>query len=90
MKACTIRVIGKVQGVFFRASAKDIADQLGICGIVRNEPDGSVCVEAEGDESALARFVEWCKKGPPNARVVTFIMEGANPRYYVGFKIDRP
>lgn len=90
MKACTLYISGKVQGVFFRASAKEVADQLGIRGIVRNEPDGSVCVEAEGDEMALARFIAWCKKGPPRAHVVTFVMEDATPRGYVGFKIDRP
>jgi acylphosphatase len=90
MKACTLRVTGKVQGVFFRASAKAVADELGIRGIVRNEPDGSVCVEAEGDEMTLARFIAWCKKGPPRAHVVTFVIDETEPRGYVGFKIDRP
>lgn len=89
MKACTLRVSGRVQGVFFRTSAKEVADQLGICGIVRNEPDGTVFVVAEGDEMALERFIAWCKKGPPRAQVVTFVMDDAKPRGYVGFKIDR-
>jgi len=48
MKHLNITVKGVVQGVFFRASTKDQADQLGICGLVRNEQDGSVYVEAEG------------------------------------------
>lgn len=90
MKRLVIRVSGKVQGVFFRASARDEADRLGLRGFVRNEPDSSVYVEAEGDEIALTRFAEWCKKGPPRAKVLTFVIEEAEPVGYVGFTIDRP
>jgi acylphosphatase len=68
-KHFTIRVSGKVQGVFFRASTKDEADKLGIRGLVRNEPDGSVYVEAEGEEENLRSFIAWVVKGPANARV---------------------
>lgn len=69
MAACSIKVSGKVQGVFFRASTKDQADTLGILGFVRNEPDGSVFIEAEGEEGTLHRFIAWCKQGPRQARV---------------------
>ena len=69
MKHFSIRVVGKVQGVFFRASTKETADELGIKGMVRNEPDGSVYIEAEGEDETLIRFMEWCKKGPRMARV---------------------
>jgi acylphosphatase len=48
--ALQIRVWGKVQGVFYRASAKQEADKLGIRGTVKNEPDGSVVIQAEGSE----------------------------------------
>jgi acylphosphatase len=89
MKRMLIRVSGKVQGVFFRASAKDEADRLGIAGVVRNEPDGSVYIDAEGPEEILLRFLEWCRKGPPHARVLTFVTEEATPEGYVGFKIER-
>ncbi len=65
MKHFSIHVIGKVQGVFFRASAKEKAEALHISGTVRNNPDGSVSIEAEGDEENLMHFVEWCKEGPP-------------------------
>lgn len=65
----TIRVFGKVQGVFFRRSAREEARRLGLAGFARNEPDGSVYLEVEGDESALARFVAWCETGPVGARV---------------------
>ena len=52
-KHLSIRVTGKVQGVFFRASTREEAQRLGLCGWVRNEADGSVRIEAEGDEPLL-------------------------------------
>lgn len=90
MKGVRIRVSGKVQGVFFRASAKDVAEGLGLSGVVRNEPDGSVYVEAEGAEGALDHFAAWCRQGPPRAKVLTFVREEMEPKGYVGFTIERP
>lgn len=69
MKHINITVQGKVQGVFFRASTKAVADQLGVKGLVRNEKDGSVYIEAEGDDFSLESFLEWCHEGPQNAKV---------------------
>lgn len=57
-----------VQGVFFRYSAKDVADGLGISGFARNEADGTVYVEAEGEEDNLNEFLKWCRQGPETAR----------------------
>ncbi len=54
-----LRLIGSVQGVGLRASAKAKADELGITGFVRNEPDSSVTMEAEGLKEAVERFVFW-------------------------------
>ena len=67
--ARSIRISGKVQGVFFRASAKDKADELNLSGFVRNEPDGSVYIEAEGEQEKLDQFIAWCRKGPRMSRV---------------------
>ncbi len=64
-----IRVLGKVQGVTFRDSAKDYADQNGITGIARNEPDGSVYIEAEGDIGQLKGLLEWVNNGPATAEI---------------------
>ncbi|MGH2560613.1 MAG: acylphosphatase [Thermomicrobiales bacterium] len=64
-----MRISGLVQGVFFRASARDEAQQLGLGGFVRNQPGGSVLIEVEGDDDAVAAFVAWCRHGPPDARV---------------------
>jgi len=68
-KHFTIRVSGLVQGVFFRASTKAKAAEFGVTGFVRNEPDGSVYIEAEGEEENLEKFLQWCRKGPANASV---------------------
>jgi acylphosphatase len=69
MKQVSIQVSGKVQGVYFRASAKEKADELNITGFVRNEQDGSVYIEAEGHDDSLKKFIEWCHQGPANAEV---------------------
>ncbi len=63
VKHCKIRITGRVQGVWYRGSMQKKARELGINGFVRNEPDGSVYAEAEGEEGAVNQLVEWCKKG---------------------------
>ena len=85
----TIRVFGRVQGVFFRASARDQARRLGLAGFARNEPDGSVFIEVEGDEQALERFVAWCHYGPPDARVERVEVTEGEPIGHVGFTVLR-
>ncbi len=64
-----ILVSGKVQGVFYRATTKEVADRLGLTGWVRNLPDGRVEIVAEGEEDALKNLISWCWEGPPLARV---------------------
>lgn len=64
-----IKIYGKVQGIFFRASAKEQADKLGIVGFAQNQPDGSVYIEAEGKNDNLDEFVKWCRTGPSMAKV---------------------
>jgi len=64
-----IKVDGKVQGVFFRATTKAKAISLGIKGWVRNESNGSVQIEAEGREAQMKQFIEWCHHGPDEAVV---------------------
>jgi len=62
-------VSGRVQGVSYRACTADEASGLGLVGWVRNLPDGSVELEAEGAPDAVAALLSWCAKGPPMARV---------------------
>lgn len=64
-----IYISGYVQGVFYRSTAKRVAESLSLTGWVRNLSDGRVEVIAEGEEENLARFVEWCKRGPIGAEV---------------------
>jgi len=64
-----ITVTGKVQGVFFRASTEKTAKLLGITGFVKNEENGNVYCEAEGEEELLIKFVQWCHHGPERAEV---------------------
>lgn len=70
IKHIKIKVYGKVQGVFFRVSAKKEAQEFEVVGFAENLPDGSVYIEAEGKEEALRNFLEWCKVGPTEARVL--------------------
>ena len=62
-------ISGKVQGVWFRASAKEEADKNGITGFARNLPDGRVEVIASGDKEKIAAFYVWLKHGPTRAQV---------------------
>ena len=68
-KHISIRVHGKVQGVFFRASTQEKARELGLNGFVQNEDDGTVYLEAEGDTEALRKLEDWVHEGPSGARV---------------------
>ncbi len=69
LKHFKIIVSGKVHGVFYRASAKEKADELGIKGFVRNERNGNVYIEAEAEEDMLYKFIKWCNMGPVRAKV---------------------
>ena len=69
MKHLKITVQGRVQGVFYRASTRVKADDIGVKGFVRNQADGSVYIEAEGSHEQLEELVSWCKEGPRMAQV---------------------
>jgi acylphosphatase len=62
-------VSGRVQGVFFRAETADMASRLGLAGWVRNLPDGRVEALFEGEKQDVEKALEFCKRGPPGARV---------------------
>jgi acylphosphatase len=72
-------ISGRVQGVWFRATTKQKAEQLGITGWVRNTSDG--CVEAilEGEEQQVKKMIEWCHEGPPLAVVNKVEIKNQNP-----------
>lgn len=69
IKNLRVIVSGKVQGVFFRASVKKVADILGVKGFVRNEHNGSVFVEVEGEDEMVNKLIDYCHHGPDSAQV---------------------
>ena len=83
----SIRVNGIVQGVGFRYATQREALKLGIKGAVRNEDDGAVAIEAEGERAALNRFRDWCRQGPASAEVTTFSCDEAPVEGYSSFEI---
>ena len=74
-----MRVRGRVQGVYFRASTAECAQRLSLTGYARNETDGSVLVVAAGAAAALDELVEWLHQGPPMARVTSVEIEVVDP-----------
>ncbi|MEJ2860047.1 acylphosphatase [Actinomycetospora flava] len=69
MQSKHIVVHGRVQGVFFRASAEDAAGRLGVGGWVRNREDGTVEMVVEGEDEAVEQMVAWAREGSPQAWV---------------------
>ena len=71
MENIRLRLIieGRVQGVWFRESTRKEAARMGVYGWVRNRPEGSVEVVAEGAEEKVRKLAAWCRHGPPSARV---------------------
>jgi acylphosphatase len=89
MKHLDITVKGKVQGVFYRASTKAVADQLGVKGNIKNEPNGDVTIAAEGDSIALEMFLDWCQEGPEHATVTSVETNEGELKNYRNFDIVR-
>jgi len=87
MKHLDIIVKGKVQGVFYRASTKAVADQLGVKGNIKNEPDGDVTIAAEADDLALEMFLEWGHDGPEYAVITSVETIEGELKNYRNFEI---
>lgn len=87
MTSMDIRVLGRVQGVGFRAWARDEARRLGLAGWVRNHPDLSVLAHAEGEAAAVEAFVARLHDGPPAARVDKVVAVPCDPLGLDGFEI---
>ncbi|ASZ13957.1 acylphosphatase [Chitinophaga pendula] len=84
-----IIVKGIVQGVYFRATTRDIARQLGVKGQVKNLPDGSVHIIATGDDNAIEQFIAWCRQGPPDANVEELQILPLPAQHFDTFEIVR-
>lgn len=87
MKHLNIRIKGRVQGVGFRYSALKAAQSFDICGFVRNEPDESVYIEAEGNELNIELFLDWCCREPGFGRVDEIVKNESGLRGFKEFRV---
>ena len=84
-----LAITGRVQGVWYRGATEAEARRLGVDGWVRNLPDGSVEALIEGEPAAVRALVEWCRTGPPGARVASVHEQQEPPGDdLVGFRIQ--
>ena len=87
MKSVYLKIVGRVQGVYFRQSTREKAKELGIAGTVRNMEDGSVEVYAEGEAEQMRLFITWCNVGPLAAAVTKVEIHDSPLKNFDGFKI---
>ena len=85
----SIQISGKVQGVFYRKSAREKAVELGLTGEVSNQDDGSVLIIATGEPEQISQLTDWCKKGPARAIVDSVLTAPLPLRDFDGFNIVR-
>jgi acylphosphatase len=89
MQTVSIIVTGKVQGVYYRQSTKEKAIELGITGIVKNLPDGSVFIQASGPAALINQLIAWCRQGPSRAEVTRVEVTTIEPLAFIGFTVLR-
>ena len=89
MKTYRLLISGNVQGVNYRASAKQAAIQLRLTGTVRNLESGEVEAIVSGDPERVQEFIEWAKKGPAMAEVDKVIIEETSYNPFTDFQIIR-
>ncbi len=87
MKAVRLVIKGRVQGVGFRYFVLHQARLFGVRGFVKNQQDGSVLVEAVGEEEIINHFIECCRQGPPLAKVTELLVNSSLFTDYEDFKI---
>lgn len=88
-KTVSIIVSGKVQGVYYRQSAREKATELGVTGYVLNQPDGSVAITATGTTEQLEKLIAWCHQGPRLARVTRVDVKEVSLASFGSFTIER-
>jgi acylphosphatase len=86
-KLYRIHVTGRVQGVFYRLAAKDEALKLRLAGFAKNDADGGVTIEVEGERPKLELFLAWCRVGPEVAAVKNVEFIELPPAGHVGFRV---
>lgn len=89
MPTVHLLIKGKVQGVFYRKTAKETADAKGITGWVRNTGDGNVEITASGSEAALQAYINWCHKGSASAKVQEVKVTNIADQQFKSFEVKR-
>ena len=89
MQTVHLLISGKVQGVFFRESARKLAEKLKVKGWIKNRHDKKVEALVSGDENDVNDFIEWCKKGPERAIVKEVIVSNHADTYFEKFEVIR-
>ena len=80
---------GEVQGVFYRATAKKTADELGISGWIKNTEEGNVEALVTGSRQQLVKFISWCKQGPVTAKISEVVSTEQTETFFESFVIIR-
>ncbi len=89
MQTVHLLIYGKVQGVFFRETARKVAEKLNIKGWIKNSPDEKVEALVTGEENDVKDFIEWCKKGPERAKVKEVIVSEQTNISFPDFQVKR-
>ena len=89
MPTVHLLIKGKVQGVFYRASAKEMADDFALKGWIKNTNEGDVEAVVSGDEKQLKSFIEWCWKGPRRAEVKDVMVTQKEEIRFENFSVIR-
>ncbi|HUS02645.1 MAG TPA: acylphosphatase [Chitinophagaceae bacterium] len=89
MPTIHLLIKGEVQGVFYRATAKKMAEKLNITGWIKNTKAGDVEAMATGEQQDLDEFINWCKKGPEKAEVEDVIITQEKETSFNDFEVIR-
>jgi acylphosphatase len=89
MQTVHLLITGKVQGVFFRETARKVAEKLNIKGWIKNTPDEKVEAMITGDEQQVNDFIKWCKTGPDRAEVEEVIVSDQPETFFKEFEVKR-
>ena len=89
MPTVHLLIKGKVQGVFYRGSAREMAEKLDITGWIRNTSEGDVEALISGNQLNIDKFVNWCWQGPARARVDTVEVKREAEKSFDGFQVIR-
>jgi len=89
MPTIHLTIKGRVQGVFYRATAKEVADEIGLKGWIKNTDNDDVEATVTGNDEQLKKFIDWCWQGPQRAKVEDVLTEIVEDEMFDDFKVIR-